>query len=98
MDENDMQAQNAKSKSDRKECSYCKTPIYDSMIMQSWKTDKGDPVILCTKCNQSYISGLIEPGSENKKVARYIMSTISGGQALNIINNSVANVSTTSMN
>lgn len=50
--------------------------------MQSWKTDKGDQVNLCAKCNQSYISGLIEPGSENKKVARYIMSTISGGQAL----------------
>eukprot|EP00349_Pseudokeronopsis_sp_Brazil_P009301 CAMPEP_0202972714 /NCGR_PEP_ID=MMETSP1396-20130829/40115_1 /ASSEMBLY_ACC=CAM_ASM_000872 /TAXON_ID= /ORGANISM="Pseudokeronopsis sp., Strain Brazil" /LENGTH=97 /DNA_ID=CAMNT_0049703495 /DNA_START=312 /DNA_END=605 /DNA_ORIENTATION=+ len=56
----------------RKECSYCKAPIYDNNQNQSWKNDKGEMVLLCSKCSQSYISGLIEPGSESKKVARYV--------------------------
>jgi len=35
---------------------------------------------LCSKCSQNYISGLIDPGSENKKVARYIATPMNSSQ------------------
>lgn len=57
----------------QKDCSYCKGTIFDSQFAQSWKNEKGQSVVLCGKCNQSYISGLIDPtSSETKKVTRYM--------------------------
>ena len=76
LDEEDIKDFDSKAKTQRKECTYCKQAIYDNLIYQSWKSEKGDHVQLCGKCSQNYISGLIDPGSENKKVARYIASTM----------------------
>jgi hypothetical protein len=57
----------------QKDCSYCKATIFDSQGASMWKNEKGQSVVLCNKCNQQYISGMIDPtSSENKKVTRYM--------------------------
>eukprot|EP00347_Sterkiella_histriomuscorum_P003810 403362853 len=80
LDEDDLKDFDTQMKSQRKECSYCKQTIYDNTVTQSWKSEKGDQVLLCSKCSQNYISGLIDPGSENKKVARYIATSINAAK------------------
>ena len=73
----------------QKDCSYCKGTIFDSQGAQSWKNEKGQSVVLCGKCNQQYISGMIDPtSSENKKVTRYMQSAVGVGSAVTSLPNS----------
>ena len=71
-DTEDIRAYVESMQGNKKECSYCKNAIFDTQGAQSWKSEKGVTITLCAKCNQSYISGLIDPSSDSKKVTKFI--------------------------
>ena len=66
-------------------CTHCRSQIYESTSAQSWQVslitffltlvmqnERGTLVTLCSKCNQKYISGLVDSASEHRKFAKQI--------------------------
>ena len=53
-------------------CTHCRAQIFESTSCQSWKNERGTQVTLCGKCNQKYISGLVDNTSEHRKFTKYI--------------------------
>lgn len=53
-------------------CTHCRAQIYEQSSGQSWKNERGTQVTLCSKCNQKYISGLVDNASEHRKFTKYI--------------------------
>lgn len=57
-------------------CTHCKAQILDAHTSQKWKNEQEMQITLCGKCNQKYISGLVDNTSEHRKFTKQMQQIL----------------------